>query len=303
MKPAAQLDPQKSDSHTLRRSGPAGGFGLAALWTLYALTFRQHLHGKRWMIMAGLFLLPAGLAVLIRATSNEAPPILMEFWLAFMFIPQALLPLVALVYASGIINDEQEDQTLTYLLIRPLPKWSIYVVKMLATLTTTTLLTAFFTVLTYAAIYIGNNTAVAHTPMRCLKAVGIHCLAVIAYCCLFGLMSLLTRWALIVGIVYTAIFEGLLANLPFGVRLLTVIYYTRIIAYRTLEFKFTQMGHTQDYAAEFWKLDIQKDPQLLEHPSLRICILVLAAASLAFTTIAAFLCSHREFHVKTSQAT
>src|SRR5262249_39921955 len=138
MKPAAQLDLNDgSAATTFRRSEPAGGFGLTALWTLYVLTLRQQLHGKRWMIMAGEFLLPGGLAVLIRATADEATAILMEFLLAFMFIPQALLPLVALVYASGIINDEQEDQTLTYLLIRPLPKWSIYVVKMLAALTTT----------------------------------------------------------------------------------------------------------------------------------------------------------------------
>jgi ABC-2 type transport system permease protein len=285
-----------------RRNGPSGGFGLSNLWTLYALTFRQHLHGKRWMIMAGLFLLPAGLAVLIRSTAPDAPAIWMEFLLAFLFIPQALLPLVALVYASGIIHDEQEDQTLTYLLIRPLPKWAIYIVKMLATLTTTILLTAFFTALTYVAIYAGNIPDGADIPVRCLKAVGIHCLSVAAYCCLFGLMSLLTRWALIVGIVYTAIFEGLLANLPFGVRLLTVIYYARIIAYRSMDFIFADRGFREDIAAVLWKLDIQKDPQLLEHPTMRVCLLVLAAASLAFTLLAAFLCSQREFYVKTSQA-
>src|SRR5262245_61569106 len=194
MKPAAQLDSSAGSAPTtFGQSEPAGGFGLTALWTLYALTFRQHMHGKRWMIMAGLFLLPAGLAVLIPATAGDAPVILMEFLLAFMFIPQALLPLVALVYGSGLIYAEQEDPTLTYLLIRPLPKWSIYVVKMLATLTTTILLTAFFTVLTYLAIYVGTETGGANIPLRCLKAVGMHCLAVSAYCCLFGLISLMTR--------------------------------------------------------------------------------------------------------------
>ena len=71
----------------------------------------------------------------------------------FMFIPQALLPLVALVYASGILQDEQEGQTITYLLIRPIPKWALYIVKLLATITMAILLTAVFTALTYAAIY------------------------------------------------------------------------------------------------------------------------------------------------------
>src|SRR5580693_24008 len=90
---------------------------LASLWALYTLTLRQHLHGKRWMVMAALFLLSAGLAILIRATAPDLPPVQLEFIVAFMFIPQAILPLLALVYASGIVRDEQEEQTMTYLLI------------------------------------------------------------------------------------------------------------------------------------------------------------------------------------------
>ena len=81
--------------------------------------------------------------------------------MAFMFIPQALLPLVALVYATGIIQDEQEEQTLTYLLVRPIPRWAIFMVKLLATLTTTVLLTAVFTALTYVAVYIGGPVSFA----------------------------------------------------------------------------------------------------------------------------------------------
>jgi ABC-type transport system involved in multi-copper enzyme maturation permease subunit len=57
--------------------------------------------------------------------------------IAFMFIPQAILPLLALVYASGIVRDEQEEQTMTYLLICPIPKWALYLGKLFATLTTT----------------------------------------------------------------------------------------------------------------------------------------------------------------------
>ena len=45
-----------------------------------------------------------------------------ELALIFGLIPQAILPLTALVFASGMIQDEVEEQTLTYLLIRPLPR-------------------------------------------------------------------------------------------------------------------------------------------------------------------------------------
>ena len=51
----------------------------------------------------------------------------------FMLMPHTLVPLTALLYATGMIHDEIEEQTLTYLLVRPLPKWGIYLTKLLAT--------------------------------------------------------------------------------------------------------------------------------------------------------------------------
>jgi hypothetical protein len=62
----------------------------------------------------------------------------------------------------------------------------------------------------------------------------------------------------------------------------------------------TPMG-TSDFAAEAWQLDVQNDPKLLEHPQLGTCIIVLLAASVASTLLAAWLCSRREFHVKTPE--
>ena len=279
----------------------SGGLSLSALWTLYTLTLRQHRHGKRWMVMAILMLLPAGLAILVRCTAHDVPSLGLEFIFAFMFIPQALLPLVALIYASGLIQDEQEEQTLTYLLIRPIPKWAIYIVKLLATLTTTVFLTAVFTALTYAAIYIRTNAAAQDVLMRCLKASLIHGLAVISYCCLFGLLSLITKRILIVGILYIAIFEGLFANLAFGIRLITVIYYARLIAYHTMAFVVQTPNGPEHFAADAWQLNIAADPQLLGHPQMGTCVLILLSSSAICAVLAAFLCSGREFHVKTPE--
>src|SRR5947209_4881619 len=233
---------------------------LTSLWSLYLLTLRQHLHGKRWMVVAVLFLLPAGLALLIRSTAAlDVPGVGLEFIFVFMFFPQGLLPLVALIYASGIVQDEVEEQTITYLLIRPIPKWALYIVKLLATLTTTLVLVAIFTTLTYAAIYVGSDTTGQNISLRCAKAIGIHSLAVAAYCCVFGLIGLLTKRTLIVGILYIAIFEGLLANVPLSVRLITVMYYTRLIAYRALSFVFISPYGKFDLAANAWQLNVDVD--------------------------------------------
>jgi ABC-2 type transport system permease protein len=251
--------------------------------------------------MVALFLLPAGLATLVRSTSAEARPLEMEFLLAMAFIQQLVLPLTALLYATGMIQDELEDQTITYLLIRPLPRWAIYLVKLLATVTTTVVLTAFFTALTYAAIYAGATPPPGGVLTRCGTAIAIHGLGVATYSALFGYMGLVTRRSLVVGIMYSAAIEGLLANMPFGIRLATIIYYTRVIAYRALSYEMEFPHRTINMAAEMWQFDVANDPQLLEHPTTATCVMVLLGATCVLALLGAWNCARREFHVKTPE--
>src|SRR5581483_9536309 len=113
--------------------------------------------------------------------------------------------------------------------------------------------------------------------------------------------SLVTKRILIFGIVYIAIVEGLFANLAFDIRLITVIYYTRLIAYHTLPFLSKIPYGTEDLAAQGWQLDVLNDPTLATHPRVITCIAVLVLTSILSSAIAAFLCSRREFHVKTPE--
>jgi ABC-2 type transport system permease protein len=298
--PSLQADNLGAPARATRR--PSGGFGLASLTALYTLTLRQHLHGKRWFILGALFLLPAVLAAVVRLGAPDVPGSALEFLFVFLLIPQALLPLLALLYGTGIVQDEQEEQTFTYLLMRPIPKWVIYIVKMLATVTTSVVLVAVFTALTYVVIFAGADTDVEHIPLRCFKAICFHSLSVLAYCSLFGLLSLFTRRALVLGFLYATIVEGLLGNLPFGIRLLTIIYYARIAAYRSMTFLVAEHnGVKADFAADAWQLDLKNDPNLIEHPTLRMCLLVLLVGSFLATVLGAYLCYQREFHVKTPE--
>lgn len=301
--PTTQTQPGQAAWRRDALSGASGGFGrIRALATLYVLTLRQHMHGKRWMFMGLLLLLPAALGLLVRSTAGEVPGRALEFALLFMFLPHALLPLVALIYASGIIQDEQEEQTLTYLMMRPISKFAMYCVKLLATITTTVLLTFIFTAVCFAVIYIGADDAGAEIPLRALKVGTIHALAMAAYCCLFGLMGLLIKRVLIAGLIYIAVVEGLLANLPFGIRLITVIYYARLMAYRTVDFVIAGPdGRLENPVAEVWQLDVYRDPELLAHPQLGTCLTVLVVSSLVFAVLAGWMCNQREFHVKTPE--
>jgi ABC-2 type transport system permease protein len=298
----ATTDISAASSRPAPHLAGAGTSRFATCWALYVLSLRQHLHGKRWIALAVLFLLPAGMAIVIRESWAQVPPLFLDFALDWILVPQAILPLIALLYASGIIQDEQEDQTITYLLIRPLPKWLLYVVKMIATWTTTVVLVVVLTLLTYLAIYFRSELDFNYVASRFVKTAAIHSLAVIAYASIFGLVGVLTRPSLVVGVVYTVLIEGVLANLPLSLRMGTVIYYSRIIAYRALDFVVHgPHGDDNDVAATWWFLDTSKDPKLAEHPQLWTCVLTLVIASVVCTVVAASLCSQREFHVKTPE--
>jgi ABC-2 type transport system permease protein len=303
MTTAMTIDSEESHraKHRLAEGQPRISL-LRAYWTLYVLTLRQHLHGKRWIVVLLLFAVPACMAILIRSTAHGVPNLHLEFVLLWILVPQALLPLVTLLYASGIIQDEQEEQTITYLLIRPINKSLLYWVKMVATWTTTFSLVIILTVITYAAIYAGSGADWSSVSLRCAKATAILSLAAMTYCSIFGAISLLTKRVLIVGILYTAFVEGVLASLPLSVRLVTVIYYVRLIAYRSMDFVVTWWnGRQDDVAAVLWFLNTKDDPTLAEHPQLSTCVMILLGTSLVCTAVAGWLCSQYEFHVKTPE--
>lgn len=104
-----------------------------------------------------------------------------------------------------------------------------------------------------------------------------------------------------IGVIYIAVIEGLLGNLPFGIRLITVIYYALVIASRALSYAFAPPYSQEDPVAEIWQLNLGQDPQLMSPPSTATCLAVLLVGSAVCALLAAWICSRREFHVKTPE--
>ena len=228
------------------------------------------------------------IVVLIRSADPTVNTEELEFGFVFWLLPHALVPLTALLYASGMIQDEIEEQTLTYLLIRPLPKWSIYLTKWLATLIVTSVLTAVFTLATYLAIHVGiGGDFLGPQPLRALKTACLFALALVAYCSILGLISLLTRRSLVAGVAYIFIFEGLLANIDFVIRKLTVMYYFRVLVERWIGIS--------SKAMDVWSIDLSKAPSSTN------CLLTLLLVSLVCTLLGALTFTAREFRLKTPE--
>jgi ABC-2 type transport system permease protein len=261
----------------------------SALAALFVLSLRQHLRGRRLIILSLLFLLPTVLTVIVKLAAHSPPHGWhghLEFVLVLNLIPSALATLTALLYAAGIVQDEVEEQTLTYLLLRPLPRWALYVTKLIATVLVTGVLTGAFTLLAMVVIYWDapdqwRSALVERAP----RIVVLLALAQAGYCSFFGIVSLLIRRSLIVGIGYIIVFEGLLANLDTVIRRLTVMYYFRVLVIRWFD-----LPESQGWSIE-----------LATAPSAGDCVLTLLGVSLVFTLLGAWIMMRKEFRMKTPE--
>ena len=266
------------------------GLMASALAALFVLTLRQNVRGRRLLVLSLLFLLPVILAGAVKlAQPFPPPPDALVFAFVFNLIPHALAPLTALLYAAGAIQDEVEEQTLTYLLVRPLPRWALYVTRLAAAWLTTSVLTGLFTTLTMIVAYWDTLELWGDViPRRAAIMAGILALAQLGYCSLFGLIGLLTRRALFAGLAYIVAIEGLLSNFDAVIRRLTVTYYYRVLLLHWL-------GPLRSDLVKEWSIDLATTPSADE------CLLTLLIVSASFTLLGAAIMRQREFRMKTAE--
>jgi ABC-2 type transport system permease protein len=260
---------------------PASGLpSFSALATVLAITTARLVRGKRILVFAALFALPTILALVV-----PRDPALQERVLVFELLPQAIIPLTALLFGSGLVQDDVEEQTLTYLLIRPVPRWAIYLVKVLGATLVTAAFAAPFIAGVLAAIHSGGpDHDAGATAARAGVVAGLTALALLDYIAVFGCLGLVTRKSLAIGVGYILVFEGFLANVPFVVRYATVMFYNRVLAVRWL-----------GLPGGDWGIDLN------EVPAAATCLEVLLGAAAFFIALGAWIFSTREFRVKTPE--
>jgi ABC-2 type transport system permease protein len=126
-----------------------------------------------------------------------------------------ITPLVALLATSGLLAPEIDDGSIAYLLATPVPRWQIVTSK---------LLVAFGCVVVFAAVPMLVAGLVLRSDDPALGlGFGLGALAGgAAYCALFAWLSVLTRHAIVIGLIYLLIWEGLLGGLLAGIRWLSI---------------------------------------------------------------------------------
>lgn len=173
-----------------------------------------------------LFLLPLvliGLAILVRALAGQnldaSKAVLYGLGLV------VISPLVALLASSGLLAAEIDDGSISYLLAKPVSRYAIVASKLLVALTCVVAFGAIPMLIAGLVLLPGSPSVAVGFAVAAL-------LGAIAYCAVFSWLSVMTRHAVVFGLVYLLIWEGLLGGLLSGIRWLSITRWSAEVADR-----------------------------------------------------------------------
>jgi len=193
--------------------------------TVVQLTARTLLGRRRVWLLAALPLVLLALAVLVRVIAGSDDD--MVRLVVGGFGLGTVIPLVALLAGTGAIGPEIDDGSIVYLLAKPISRYTIVLSK---------LAVAVLTALVLGALPVVVATLVlARSPGSLAPALGVAAAAAsIVYCTLFLLLAVLTRNAVVIGLLYAIIWETTIAGLVPGAKALSVRQWSLSVAEQML---------------------------------------------------------------------
>jgi ABC-2 type transport system permease protein len=136
-----------------------------------------------------------------------------------------VVPLVALVAGTGVLAAEIDDGSVVYLLAKPVPRPVIVVSKVVV---------AVGCVVVFAALPVAL-AGLFLNPSEARIGLGYALGALVAgvtYAAVFVMLSTVTRHAVVFGLVYVLVWEGLLGSVLSGIRWLSVTQWGSAVAAR-----------------------------------------------------------------------
>lgn len=181
--------------------------------TIARLTWRSLLGRRRailLMVLPGILLI---LAIMFRAfqgsDAENGAFLLGSFGVAF------LIPLLGLIAGTGAIGPEIDDGSIVYVLAKPLNRYRIVITKLVVAIGVMTVLGA-LPILIAGFILAGGTSNVAVGYATGTLAAGF------AYSALFLLLAVMTRNAVIAGLLYALVWESAVGSFVPGAQALSV---------------------------------------------------------------------------------
>ena len=103
---------------------------MSSWFYLVYFSFRRQLRPRRLAVALLLFILISVVVAVVGAERSWSAKRFIKFIIEPPFC-RFFLPVIALTFGTAVLGDEREDKTLVYLSTRPLPRWSLFLAKVL----------------------------------------------------------------------------------------------------------------------------------------------------------------------------
>jgi ABC-2 type transport system permease protein len=188
--------------------------------TVAAITLRATLGRRRAILFAVPAIILIALTLILRAShpagAQWPDTVLGDFGFS------VLLPFTALIIGTGVLGAEIDDGSIIHLLATPVRRADVIVTKFAVAVGLTALFAA-----------VPELIAGVLAPHSGKLALALFVGALVGsavYSAVFVLASVVTTRAIAFGLLYVAIWEGLLSNLVGGVRILSIAHYSLGVA-------------------------------------------------------------------------
>jgi ABC-2 type transport system permease protein len=177
------------------------------------LTARSLLGRRRVLLLLALPVVLLLLCVAVRLLAG--PDTSVTVGLLAGFALGTVVPLLGLIAGAGSIGPEIDDGSIVYLMSKPLSRHSIVRSKLAVAMAVVTVVAAVPTLLA-GLVLSGTEHGLAVG-----FAIGA-AVAGLAYCALFVLLAIVTRNAVVIGLIYVLIWESLVGSFVPGAQVLSI---------------------------------------------------------------------------------
>ena len=176
---------------------------MRAAWAITTATVAQVLTLRRAIIFGVAALSPTLVYLLLVSTlSEEAALDRLGVMIILVYFP-LLVPIISLIVASGVLGAERRDGTLSFLVLRPIPRWVIAAAKAAAAIIVAGGLNAFGALALTVSYAVETGDWNLVIP---LLVGGL--LASIIYASIFVPLGFFTDRAVLVGLLFVFVFEN-----------------------------------------------------------------------------------------------
>ena len=203
--------------------------------TVARLTARSLLGRRRaYLLMAlpGVLIL---LCILVRLLAGEDNDITVGILGGFAL--STLVPLLGLIAGTGSIGPEIDDGSIVYLLSKPLSRHSIAGTKAAVAATVVTVFAA-LPVLVAGLVLAGTSDGLAAGYFLGALVAGL------AYATLFLLLAVVTRHAVVIGLIYALIWESLVGSYVPGAQALSIQQWSLALSAKVVGSRADALGVT-----------------------------------------------------------